>query len=142
MWTGAGDKTLRRLDLRLNLAATGQTATLLGPSAALRLSMQYAELNQPQTITAPTSLQPYSEFQARLRVLLADLQSGLSGGLGGGSSGSGGSGGGASSSGGSGGGASSSGGSGGSYRRYTQCIQNAGGDVAKMQQCAPLLNGG
>jgi hypothetical protein len=129
VWTGASDKTLRRLDLRLTLDLTGQTAALLGSRATLALTLQYANLNQPQTIVAPASVQPYSEFQAKLKVLLADLQSGLAGGL-------------------SGGGGSSSGTSTGttsansSYQNYTQCMQAAGGDVAKMQNCAPLLNGG
>jgi hypothetical protein len=84
VWTGADDKTLRRLDLRLSLDLTGQTAALLGPRATVALTMQYANLNQPQTIVAPTSVQPYSVFQAKLKVLLADLQSGLAGGLSGG----------------------------------------------------------
>jgi hypothetical protein len=126
VWTGADDKTLRRLELRLTLALTGQAATLLGPSATLALTMQYANLNRPQTIVAPTSVQPYSEFQAKLKVLLADLQSGLGGGLG-------------SSSGGT---STGTTGANSTYENYTQCMQAAGGDVAKMQKCAPLLNGG
>jgi hypothetical protein len=127
VWTGADDKTLRRLDLSLTLDLTGQAAALLGPQATLALTMQYANLNQPQTIVAPTNVQPYSEFQAKLKVLLADLQSGLAGGLGSGS----------------GSGSSSTGttGANSSYQKYTQCIQAAAGNVAKMQKCAPLLNG-
>jgi hypothetical protein len=123
VWTGTADKTLRRLDLKLNLALSGQAAALLGSNAGLELTMQYAQLNQPQTITAPTDVLPYSQFQAKLKVLLADLQGSLTGGLAGTASGS-----------------SSSGGS--SYGKYTQCIQAAGADVAKMQKCAPLLGGG
>jgi hypothetical protein len=38
--------------------------------------------------------------------------------------------------GGAGGGASSN------DQKYTQCIDAAGADVAKMQKCAPLLGGG
>ncbi len=83
VWTGTADKTLRRLDLRLGLDLTGRAAALLGPAAALRLTMQYAELNQPQSISAPSALLPYSQFQAKLRVLLADLQSGILGASGG-----------------------------------------------------------
>ncbi len=126
VWTGATDKTLRRLDLRLGLDLTGQAAALLGPSATVRLTMQYADLNQPQSISAPTTLLPYSQFQARLRVLLADLQGGLVGGLSGGT------------------GTAGKAGSGTStnYEKYTQCIQAAGGDIAKMQKCTPLLSGG
>jgi translation elongation factor EF-Tu-like GTPase len=40
---------------------------------AIALKMQYADLNRPQTITAPTKLRPYSQFQARLRVLVQDV---------------------------------------------------------------------
>ena len=80
VWTGTADRTLRRLDLRLNLDLTGQAAALLGSSAALGLTIRYTDLNQPQSIVAPTTLRPYGEFQAKLRVLLADLQSGLGGG--------------------------------------------------------------
>lgn len=130
VWTGTADKTLRRLDLGLTLDATGQASALLGRSAAVRLTMQYANLNQPQTITAPATLLPYSQFQDRLKVLLADLQGSLTGGL------SGATGGGGSS------GTTGASGSSSSYQRYTQCIQAAAGNIAKMQKCAPLLNGG
>ncbi|HTX31211.1 MAG TPA: hypothetical protein VMD09_07485 [Solirubrobacteraceae bacterium] len=132
VWTGTGDKTLRRLDLSLKLDTTGETSALLGPSAALRLTMEYANLNQAQSITAPKTVLPYSQFQDKLKVLLADLQSGLtSGGTGTGATGTSGTG-----TTGSGGAASST------YQRYAQCIQAAGSDIANMQKCAPLLNGG
>jgi hypothetical protein len=124
VWTGTTDKTLRRLELMLTLNVTGRAAALLGRSAQVRLTMRYAQLNQPQTITPPASLQPYSQFQAKLRVLLADLQSGLAGGLS------------------SGAGSGTTGGSASNYGKYAQCIQAAGADIAKMQMCAPLLNGG
>ncbi len=70
------------LNLRLKLDTSGQAAALLGPRGrALALTMQYADLNQPQTIIAPTTVLPYSQFQDKLKVLLADLQSGRPGGL-------------------------------------------------------------
>jgi hypothetical protein len=133
VWTGAADKTLRQLDLNLTLDTTGQTAALLGPAAGLRLTMQYANLNQPQSISAPTTLQPYSQFQDKLKVLLADLESGLTGGV---------SGSGTTSGSGAGATGTTGGGSGSSYQRYAACIQAAGSDIAKMQKCAPLLSGG
>jgi hypothetical protein len=37
--------------------------------------------------------------------------------------------------------AGASGGSGPNYQSYTNCINKAGGDLRKMQLCAPLLNG-
>jgi hypothetical protein len=63
---------------------------------------------------------------------VAALEGGLGGASGSGSSGSGSS------------GTTTSGGSGaaGTVNKYTQCIQNAGQDVVKMQKCASLLNGG
>ncbi len=76
MWTGSSDKTLRRLAISLKLPITGQLSQLLGglSSAQFSLSMQYANLNQPQTITAPSSVAPFSQFQTKLRSLLAALQ--------------------------------------------------------------------
>jgi hypothetical protein len=124
VWTGASDKTLRRLDLKLKLDTSGQGAALLGPSASVLLSLQYSQLNQPQTITPPSTVAPFSQFEARLKVLVADLEGGLAGG----STGTGGSG--------------AASGSGPNYQKYTQCIQKAGGDVTKMQKCASLLGSG
>jgi hypothetical protein len=139
VWTGTGDKTIRRLRIGLTLPVTGQISTLLGglSSANIGLSMEYANLNQPQSIVAPASVQPYSQFQSKLRVFVQQVQSSLVGGSGSSASG----------------GASGSGataptttpsGSGSTARiqAYSRCIQSAGGDVTKMQQCAPLLNGG
>ena len=80
-----------------------------------------------QTISAPANVQPYSQFAAKLRSVLTGLQ----GSVGGGSLGS---------------TASGSSGSSGSaaatdkIKKYSQCIQNAGQDVLKMQKCAALLN--
>lgn len=130
VWTGTGDKTLRKLTISLVLPVTGQLSSLLGglSSAQISLSMQYADLNQPQTINAPSSVAPYSQFQAKLRSFLSALQGGLGGSLG--STGSLGS----SSSG-------SSGSSSSAITSYAQCLQKAGQDLSKAQQCASLLNG-
>jgi len=37
-----------------------------GSTAALSLTVQYADLNQPQTISAPTSVKPFSQFGSKL----------------------------------------------------------------------------
>jgi hypothetical protein len=66
IWTGVADKTLRQLVLELSVHA-----------AAIRLTMQYSDLNQPQTITAPTRLAPYSRFQDKLGGLLQEFAAGL-----------------------------------------------------------------
>ena len=129
VWTGTSDKTLRKLSLNLTLPVTGQTSTLLGglKSAGIGFSLQYSDLNQPQTIATPTNVQPYSQFTAKLQSVIQAVE----GGLGGGSSSSG-----------SGTTTSSGSGASGAVNKYTQCIQNAGQDVTKMQKCASLLNGG
>src|SRR5438270_2851451 len=128
VWTGKADKTIRKLLIKLTLPVSGKTSTLLGGlrSAGIGLSLAYADLNQPQTITAPTTVLPYSQFQTKLHAFEASLSTGLSA-LSGGST-------------------SSSGSSGGTtttnYQSYSNCIQAANGDVAKMQQCGSLLGGG
>ena len=113
---------------------TGKTSSELGgvTSADIGLSMQYSDLNQPQTITAPTTVKPYSQFQSKVSAFVQGLQGAASGVLGSGSSGSS-------------GGAGSSGGtstSGSNVSKYSQCIQAAGTDVSKMQKCASLLSSG
>lgn len=124
LWTGVADKTLRRLEVDLTVPVSGQLSLLLGRSAAIGLTMDYANLNQPQLITAPKKLYPYSQFQAKLRVLITDLEGGLvSGGSTGSSSGT------------------ATTGSGPNYQAYTNCINAAAGNISKIQQCAPLLGG-
>ena len=118
VWTGSRDHTLRKLEINFELPVSGAAATLLGGmrSAHLLLLVQYADINQPQTISTPSSAQPFSQFVAKVRSFTQGLISGAP------SSGT--------------GSASSQ-----QLQRYTQCIQSAGGDVAKMQRCASILNG-
>jgi hypothetical protein len=124
VWTGSSDKTLRKLQVGLSVPVSGQLSSATGGlrSAGIGLTLEYANLNQPQTITPPTSVRPFSEFATKLRAFVQTLQSGL----------------GASSAGGGGGSANSA----ASVQSYSKCIQAAGNDVAKMQQCAALLNSG
>ena len=127
VWTGTADKTLRKLAIGLALPVTGQLSSLLGGlnTAHLALTMQYADLNQPQTIVAPSSVAPYSAFQAKLRSFLSALQSTVGSAAGSSSSGS------------SSSGSSSSSSAVGSY---AQCLQKAGSDLTQAQKCASLLN--
>jgi hypothetical protein len=129
VWTGSADKTLRKMAISLVLPVTGQLSSLLGglSSAQVSLTMQYADLNQPQTITAPSSVAPYSQFQAKLRTLLSALQSSVGGSLGSSGTGSAGS--------------SSTGSSSSAVSSYAQCLQKAGSNLAQAQKCASLLNG-
>ena len=135
VWTGSSDKTLRKLQIGLTVPATGQLSTLAGGagSAAIGLKIEYAELNQPQKITAPTTLRPFSEFQRKLQAFM-QAPAGLATDNGTGSSGSGGSVSGSS-------GAAASGSAAGVHS-YSQCIQAAGNDVSGMQKCSSLLSGG
>ncbi|HLH64970.1 MAG TPA: hypothetical protein VKV27_04665 [Solirubrobacteraceae bacterium] len=123
IWTGSRDHTLRRLVLSLQLPVSGRISTMLGGlgSAAIALEIQYSDLNRPQTIVAPANVVPYSQFTARLR----SIEQSALGALGVGALGTAG---------------SSSASS--SVDRYGRCLQRAHGDVAKMQRCASLLNGG
>jgi hypothetical protein len=134
IWTGTDDKTVRRVTIALTTPVTGKTSTELGgvKSADIGLTLQYANLNKPQTIIAPTNVRPFSEFQTKVSGFLQAIQGATSGALGG-SGGSGGS---------SGSGTSPSTGSSTNVQKYSQCIQQAAGDVGKMQKCASLLGSG
>jgi hypothetical protein len=131
VWTGNADKTIRKLLINLTLPVSGQASSLLGGlrSAGIALSIAYSGLNQPQTIAAPTTVLPYSQFQAKLHALVQGVESGVSGSLLGGT--------GATTSGAGSSGSSSA----GSYQDYSNCIQQAQGSVAKMQSCAKFLGG-
>jgi hypothetical protein len=139
VWTGNSDKTLRKLQVNLTVPVTGTLASVFGPSAGIAFTMQYANLNQPQNIVAPTKLAPYSQFTTKINAILQAITSavgsalGTPTGIGGGSTGSGSSG-----SGSSGAGASGSS-SGNATTKYGQCILQANGDVARMQSCASLI---
>jgi hypothetical protein len=141
VWTGTSDRTVRRLAIALTLPVTGATSTQHGGmgSADIGLTMQYSDLNQPQTITAPATVRPYSEFQSKVAAFVQSLQ-GAAGGMLGGSGGA--SGGGSTGAGAAGSTASPSASAASSVQKYSQCIQAAGGDVAKMQKCASFLSSG
>ena len=129
VWTGSNDKTVHKLSIDLTIPVSGKVSSALGglTSARITLVLSYADLDQPQTITAPTSVRPFSEFSAQLQSLLSGLgASGLTGALG--SSGS---------------GSSSTGGitSSAAVQKYSQCVHAAGQNMSKLQRCAALLNG-
>lgn len=127
VWVGSSDHTMHKLALNFGVPVSGSASTLLGGlrTAHVALTIQFADINQPQTITAPSSAKPFTEFVSKLQGFLQGLEGtlGSSSALSGGGS--------------SGGGSAS----GQNLQRYTQCIQAAGKDVAKMQRCAAILNG-
>jgi predicted small secreted protein len=137
VWTGTNDHTIRRLAIVLTLPVTGKASSELGgmSSADISLTMQYSDLNQPQTITAPTTVQPFTEFQAKVDAFVQELE-GAAGGLISGGSSSGATAGGGSST------TTSTTGSSSNVQKYSQCIEQAAGDVGKMQKCASLLGSG
>ena len=133
IWTGTNDKTLRKLALSLTIPVAGAVSSDLGglKSAALSLQILYQNLNQPQSISAPTAVKPYSQFESHVQALVSAIRGAVSSSAAGstttGSSQAG----------------STTGSSGaGPPAAYSQCIDAAGGDYAKMYKCASLLNGG
>jgi hypothetical protein len=118
VWSGQDDHTLRKLSLKLTVEPPASSD---GPrSLDIALTIELSDLNEPQTITAPSTSRPLNE-------LLGQFQGLLGGALGGGSLGG-------SSSGGNGSGTSSE-----QLDAYSRCIQDAGSDVAAAQKCASLL---
>ena len=110
LWTGEEDKILRRLNVRLDFevpeAARQQTQGL--SSGTIRFDLGLGAINEEQEIREPEGAKPLSE---------------LVGGQAGGAQGGG-------SAGGSGGGSSSA------RTPYEQCVEAAGTDVSKLQECA------
>ena len=131
IWTGASDRTLRKLAINLNVPVSGTISSLLGglSSAQVAMTLQYASLNQPQTVATPATVRPFSQFTAQLRSIVGSIQGSLgAGGLGAGA----------------GSGSATTGAAGGAanVQKYSTCIQKAAGDVTKMQKCATLLQAG
>jgi hypothetical protein len=124
-WTGTDDHILRKMAIRLDFtvpeAERAQAQGVSGGRIAFTFSL--ASLNEAQRIVAPPNPRPFNELSSALGGL------GLGGLVGGapGASGSPPAGGG------------SAPGSGANSQAYLDCLQRAGGDVAKAQQCAQLL---
>jgi hypothetical protein len=131
VWTGKDDKTIRRLTIALTIPVTGNLSSQLGGlrSADIGLTVQYSNLNQPQHITAPTTVRPFSEFQKKVTGFVQGLQGAAGGALGSGGASSGGS-------------SSSGAGTSTSVQKYSRCIEQAAGNVSQLQKCASLLSSG
>jgi hypothetical protein len=124
IYTGKEDSTLRRMLITLDVEAPENSGGG-AQSGSLALDFSLLELNEGQDIEEPSDAKPFDELLGQLGGL------GL-GGVGGGSgSGSGG------------GGGSDSSGAGAdaeALRKYSECIEQAGEDVAEAQKCAELLS--
>ena len=117
IYTGKEDKILRRMVVALGITApAGSGGT---GSADLKLDLSISDLNEDQEVSEPSDAKPFDQLLSQLGGL------GI-GGLGGA---------------GSSGGSSSGSGSAGSadLEKYSQCVSDAGNDVAKARKCAELL---
>jgi hypothetical protein len=130
VWSGNGDHTLRRASLSLQLPVSGTLATLTGgaTSASLEVVLTYSDINQPQSVTGPAHAQPYSQFVTKFKSLVSGIETALAEqALGGGTGTS---------------TTPAASGNTGTYGSYSQCVQAAGNDIAKLQKCASKLPGG
>lgn len=136
VWAGKDDGTLRKLDVSVafEIPAIAQQAAGGLKRGRLGLSLTIADLNKKQTITVPKSTRPFAELQTQL----AQLVSGVFGSGGPGSAAPG-----APAAPSSGSGSGTTGGGAGTTppeTDYDACMAAAGADIAKVNECAPLLN--
>lgn len=129
VWSGAEDRTLRRLRLSVDLDVPQATRKSIGGLEGGRIVFTFgmADLNEDQEVKAPANARPFEELQQALGVTL--------GGTGAGSTGSG-------SPGSTGGTGTTPGGpTGGAQapKAYLDCLAGAGSDVSKIQGCAKFL---
>jgi hypothetical protein len=132
VYTGESDHLLRKIAVSLDIAPPAGSTSSGISSVSLNFSIELTDVNQPQTITAPSSAKPLSDLTGQLGGL--GLLGGLSGAAGGSSIPSLPSGSGSSSSGASAGASASS-------QAYIQCALNAAGDQAKINACATKFLG-
>ena len=126
IYTGKDDTTLRRMVINLDVATPATSSGGSAQSGTVALDFQLLDLNQSQTINAPSGAKPFDQLLGQL------------GSLGLGSAGSGASGSGSSASGG--GSSSASGVSSKQLKQYSDCVKAAGQNTAKAQKCADLLS--
>ena len=84
IYTGKSDHLLRRLELTAKVGSTTQTQAFLNGAseAEVKLQLQFAELNQPQSISAPSHPKPFSQLLPALEQVLGALQQGSGSGSG------------------------------------------------------------
>jgi hypothetical protein len=114
VYSGADDHLLRKLAFSLTIAPPSGAGV---SSVKVDFSITLSDVNQQQTISAPSGAKPISELLGKLGLGGLPL-----GGLGGSS-----------------GLPSVPGGGGGPSTQYLQCVQQAGGDTAKINACASKL---
>jgi hypothetical protein len=116
LFIGSDDHTLRRAALDLNLKVPAKTASKLPgiSSVGVAVSVDYAELNRPQTITAPARVKPYRQLGQQLSGLEQTLEGSAAG--------------------------TTSGSAGAQHSNYNECLQQAGGNLTELQKCASLID--
>ena len=124
IYTGVDDHALRRLALSVSLAVPRDAQKQAGglKSGELRFDLTLADLNKDQSIKAPAGARPFSELQSQLAALQGGGSTGAttpppSAGT-------------------------TTAPSGSAPSKYLQCVQKAGTDLAQVQKCASLVNGG
>ncbi len=128
LWTGTQDHTIRKLAVTATLPVNGSLRTELGgmTSAKLSFGLSYSGIGQPETITAPSSSKPYSQFQSRLSAIVLEIEDLVVSATGSGTSTT---------------SSPSASSSSQAATAYSQCVSAAGSSVSKIQKCAALLNG-
>ena len=81
LFIGSADHTLRRAALDLNLKLPAKTASELPgiSSLGVAVTVDYAQMNRPQTITAPAQVKPYSQLGQQLSGLEQTLEGSAAG---------------------------------------------------------------
>ena len=117
VWTGAEDKIMRRVNVQLGFDATK------GRSGKVGLDLTIGGINDEQKIEEPKDAKPLEELVAQFGGQLPGTGSGQpqNGGSGSGSGGA------------------QAPQSGGENSRYAQCVNEAAGDLKKLQECAQFL---
>jgi hypothetical protein len=125
IYTGKDDKVLRKLEAKIQFNVPEDVRTQAGglKSGEVELSLEIADINEPQSIEAPKSAKPLSDLQRQLGASgFGGLSQGSSGGGSGSQNGSG----------------SGSGPSREQSRRYLKCVQDAKG-TEELNKCSDLL---
>jgi hypothetical protein len=109
LYVGKDDSLMRRMHILIGL----QNQQSKGPTN-LDFDLSYTDVNQDQSIEAPSNPKPFNDLLAQVQQLAGQASSG----------------------------SSASGGSSASreqLQKYTDCVRKAGTDTAKAQKCADLL---
>jgi hypothetical protein len=114
VFTGKEDTLLRKLDLRVRLRKSGDLE-----GGDLRFVLQFDQLNEDQEVSEPRNARPLEELLQGLGA----AQQGGGNGTGGGQS-------------------TTPAAPSGAGDEYAQCLQEAGDDVRKLQECSELLGSG